>query len=72
MMNKIHKWLFFKIEHADDWMYDHMGRVWGWIPWRGLNRIACFALGHVPISDTCCLPAHDFCAYCGKTMPGAA
>lgn len=41
-------------------------------PSRTLQRALCFVGGHEPIRDQCNIPEHDYCAWCQKTMPGAA
>ena len=42
----------------------------GWADWWW--RAVCLIWSHSPICDQCNLPEHDYCAWCGKPMPGAA
>ena len=74
MRYRLHKRLFFKISTFEDWLCQQkFGRVeWPYYVTECAQRVLCLGLGHVPINDQCCNPEHDFCAYCGKTMPGAA
>jgi hypothetical protein len=39
---------------------------------KGLGKLWCRYLGHLPIVDHCGLPAHDLCAWCLTDMPGQA
>lgn len=43
-----------------DWMYQQDG-------W--LGRRLCDVLGHKAVPDQCNIPAHDYCVWCGKSMP---
>lgn len=82
MRYRLHKRLFFRVERLDDWVFDRFwepdkpnswkSTVYEKFPDHRLQQALCLTLGHVPINDQCCKPEHDFCAYCGKSMPGKA
>lgn len=37
-----------------------------------LRQLLCRMLGHCPIADQCNIPAHDYCAWCNKSLPNQA
>lgn len=37
-----------------------------------LTKMTCWLLGHDATMDHCGIPAHDLCAFCGKSMPNQA
>lgn len=42
-----------------------------WISYGWTGTLWCFLAGeHTPERDMCNNPDHDFCAFCGKSMPG--
>lgn len=41
-----------------------------WFPNQKAQKVICLIAGHVPIPDNCGIPEHDYCAWCGKPMPG--
>lgn len=55
------------------WLWD--GWPYEWKPnWfiRASSWLGCKLAGHEPISDHCGRPAHDYCAWCSKSMPHQA
>jgi hypothetical protein len=58
-------------QRARKWVHFWLDGYPYWVSDPG-DKVACWILGHVPIPDQCCKPDHDFCAYCGKSMPGKA
>jgi len=54
--------------NGPDWMLDFMGRF---IEEPGL-KLLCKLFSHSPVVDMCNMPEHDYCAWCRKSMPGAA
>jgi hypothetical protein len=54
-------------EPALERVIDHIER---WVE-KPLVRLLCKLFEHKPGSD-CSIPEHDFCIYCGRSMPGQA
>lgn len=70
---RLHKRLFFRISELEDRICDKPWvKDWHFSITEGAQKALCLVLSHVPINDQCCIPEHDFCAYCGKSMPGKA
>lgn len=70
---RLHRRMFHAITRFEDRICEKSWvRDWHFSITEGTQKVLCVMLGHVPISDQCCIPEHDFCAFCGKSMPGAA
>lgn len=69
---RLRKWLFWKVNNYDDWVYKTDKPDWMYVPdWP--EAFFCTVLSaHYPEADQCGIPAHDFCLWCGKSMPNQA
>lgn len=73
------RWMFF---WTDSWYYPQVvDRLDKWFGEKDRHYPSDWWIGlpcrlipgtHDPIHDQCCIPAHDFCAWCQKSMPGQA
>lgn len=41
----------------------------GWLH-NPVQGVLCRLAGHQPVEDACRIPDHDYCAWCGRSMPG--
>lgn len=71
--DRIMRFLLFRVEER----WDDIADKRGWPDWASFpdwpRRWLCRLLrAHAPIPDQCCLPEHDYCAWCQRSMPGQA
>jgi len=65
-----YRW-FHRVNRWDDRVTDNQWPERLYAPdW--VQKALCLVFGHHPERDQCGIPAHDFCAYCGKPMPNQA
>lgn len=73
---RVHAWLVWRLWHLDenylceiknDRIADALLGVTEFA-----QKVLCRVLGHMPIADQCGIPAHDYCAWCNKSMPDQA
>ena len=54
----------------EDPRWDRIAPSWFLTAWKWIGCNLLF--GHMPISDQCNIPDHDYCGWCGKSMPRMA
>lgn len=76
---RVHYKIITRLNRFEDWLCEQPDWLSGhdWLYPAGfspslLMDLLCWLLGHEPIVDQCLIPAHDYCAWCGLTMPGQA
>lgn len=66
MKTKIHRWVMIKLGDAPP-VFRDINPLW-WVA-DFAHKTVCFFSGHTPERDQCNNPDHDFCLWCGKSMP---
>ena len=69
LIEKVRYRVVYKIRHVEEWLDDR----YDYPEWNDAEKVlplvCILTLGHTPTPDQCGIPAHDFCAYCGKATP---
>lgn len=81
--DRLHRWRLWLTDGWDGWLWDATRSEYrNRTEWlvdvidehiaERLQRATCGVFGHEPIRDQCGRPEHDACAWCRRSMPGAA
>jgi len=66
------RWLWFIPDRVSERTMDKTPDfLWNALDWitDKVGKITCFFVGHEPTTE-CGIPAHDYCFWCKKSMPG--
>jgi hypothetical protein len=69
---RLRVWLFWRVNNYDDWVYKTDKPDWMYVPHWPETFFCTILFAHQPEGDQCGMPAHDFCLWCGKSMPNQA